>query len=63
MKLALAGKYLAAGMCFGVGAVDDEGSSGEKLGGEAFGVRVAPEVRPASSSDARGDISLKSGEG
>eukprot|EP00969_Alexandrium_andersonii_P075520 3329753-Alexandrium_andersonii.AAC.1 len=63
MKLALAGKYLAAGMCFGLGAVDDEGSSGEKLCGEVFGVGVAPEVRLADSSDAKDDISLKPGEG
>eukprot|EP00969_Alexandrium_andersonii_P192180 8488518-Alexandrium_andersonii.AAC.1 len=63
MKLALAGVYLAAGVCFGLGAVDDEGPSGPKLLGEVFGVGGAPEVRLLSSSDAKEDILQKSGEG
>eukprot|EP00969_Alexandrium_andersonii_P116806 5164599-Alexandrium_andersonii.AAC.1 len=53
--------YLAAGMCFGLAEVDDGGFSGPKLFGAVF--EVAPEARPAMSSDANEDISQKSGGG
>eukprot|EP00969_Alexandrium_andersonii_P255890 11312206-Alexandrium_andersonii.AAC.1 len=51
--------YLAAGRCFGLTEVDDEGLSGPELEGEVFGVDAAPEVRLARSSDADEDISQK----